>query len=407
MYGTLRHRLLLDYAVRDLLKGKRPPQPILRQILRIGAYQILFLERVPLYAAVDETVSLAHTALGKGAAGFINALLRKIADKSLNDIKLPDCDRNPAQYLSIRYSHPGWMVDKFLEQFGTSQTEGLLKINNEPAPTTLRVNTLKTSRADVLEWIRKNHPAVKVSIGRLSPQALIIKNIPITSGWLPIKRGWVYVQDEAAQLIGYFAQPETGMWIIDYCSAPGGKLTHIAELTQNSAELFALDVNKERLKKVRENCQRLGIKRVRIEEISPQILSELKKRPADIVLVDVPCSGLGTIRRHPDIKWKRSEKGIAKLPQLQMEILESAAALVRTGGRLICSTCTLLGEENEDIVKNFLRRHPEFVIEKPTGVFPVAAQSLFTPEGFLFTFPPQTGTDGFFAARLRKATNTR
>jgi len=402
VYGVLRHRTLIDFAIKSLLKTKRPPQPVLQQILRIASYQILFLDRVPAYAAVNEAVSSARNALGRGAAGFVNAILRKIANKSLNDIILPYPDKNPVEYLSLRYSHPRWMVDKFIEQFGIARTEALLSFNNEPAPITLRVNTLKTTLEELIEWIHSEHPEAQIAKGYLSPQALNVRNLTVTAKWTPLKKGWLYVQDEASQLIAYLAKPSPGMRIVDYCSAPGGKLTHIAELVRNDAHFIALDINEQRLKMVRENCQRLGVKDVLIAKVSPEIIAELKTNPADIVIADVPCSALGTIRRHPDIKWRKTPKGIARLPQLQLDILENAASLVRKEGRLIYCTCTLIKEENEEVVKRFLQRHPEFTVENPRGFLPPGISPHFTPEGYLFAFPPEAKTDGFFAVRLKK-----
>jgi len=403
VYGVLRHRLLLDYAIRHHARLKRPPQPILQQILRIACYQILFLTRVPTYAAVNEAVQDAHAMVDRGAAGFVNAVLRKIAGLSLKNIPWPDSQKDPARFLSIRYSHPLWMVKRLSKQYGPIKTEALLKMNNEPAPLVLRVNTMKSTREEIMKWIRSHHPEARTEPGRYSPQALSLGKFTVKKDWPPLEQGWVYIQDEGAQLIGFLAQPKEGTRIVDFCSAPGGKITHVAELVENRAELIALDKSKKRLQKVWENCQRLGIREIRIEQISEDVLDRIQRNPADLVLVDVPCSGLGIIRRQPDLKWKKTQKSLDRLPEKQLEILGKAAKLVREGGTILYSTCTLLKEENEDVIRKFIETHSEFKVVKIGDSSHRIDPSLITDEGFFLSFPPDTQTDGFFGALLIKS----
>ncbi|MBN1903401.1 16S rRNA (cytosine(967)-C(5))-methyltransferase RsmB [Candidatus Sumerlaeota bacterium] len=403
VFGALRHRLFLDHALNQYIKAKRPLQEELRQILRLGAYQLLFLSRIPPHAAVNESVSLAQSYLSRGAAGFANAILRKIAlSSSWKDIPLPDRKKNPECYLSIRYSHPPWMVKTFLEQYGREKTEALLEKDNEPSPLALRVNLLKNNREQLMEWLKTHHPEAEITLGRYSPQALYVKKLSLTSDLPHIMEGEFYIQDEGAQLIGLLAHPGPCMRVIDFCSAPGGKITHIAELTGNRGELIALDTNKNRLRRVVENCKRLGVSPIRIEKITPPLLDELKKKGADLVLVDAPCSGTGILRRQPDIKWKKKKGDIAKLRERQLKILDQASQLVIPGGVLLYSTCSLLEQENQSVIREFLKSHSEYHIEDPVLSRFLIDASLITKEGFFVSFPPQSGMDGFFAARLVK-----
>ena len=403
VYGVLRHRLLLDYVIQHHARLKRPPQPVLLQILRIACYQILFLTRVPSYAAVNEAVKDARTMGDRGAVGFVNAVLRKIAALSLKNITWPDSQKDSARFLSIRYSHPLWMVKRLLRQYGAVKTEALLKMNNESAPLVLRVNTMKITRDEIMKWIESRHPEIPVKQGCYSPQALSLGKFSLKKNWHPLEEGWVYIQDEGAQLISMIAGPKQGERIVDFCSAPGGKITHVAELVENRAELIALDKSQMRLRKVWENCQRLGFTGIHIEQISEDVLQKLRRNPADLVLVDVPCSGLGIIRRQPDLKWKKTPRTLDRLPGKQLEILGKAEKLVREGGKILYSTCTLLKEENEEVIKKFLETHSEFKIVNIGDSCPWIQPSLITQEGFFFCFPPDTQTDGFFGALLIKS----
>ena len=402
VFGVLRHRLIIDHTYKKFLKARCHLNPEIREILRIGTYQILFHTRVPHHAAVNEAVKTAGQLFSRREAGFVNAILRKVTLCSLDEIKFAGEGKNPAQASSLKYSFPPWMVKKLLSQYGVSKTRQFLSFSNEHPPLTLRVNTLKITVPEFMEWLRQNQPEVETATCRYSGEGLIVNGLPLKAEWQPLQKGWVYIQDEASQMVSLFANPAQGMRIVDYCSAPGGKLTHLAALVQNKAEFISFDINWKRLKKVEENCKRLGVSNVRMEVLSRETLQEIKKEPVDIVLTDVPCSGLGIIRRHPDLKWKRSERMLKSMPENQFEILEKASELVKIGGIIVYSTCTVLEEENQGVVRKFLKRHPEFELERKSGALGDAARTLITPEGFLITFPPETKTDGFFAARLKR-----
>ena len=402
VYGVLRHRLFLDYVYQPLLKTRSYPPASIQIILRMGIYQLLFLDRVPPHAAVNESVQIISRLYSRKESGFVNAILRKVAAQKIEDVVLPDKKKSFEQYLSVKYSFPLWLVKKIISQCGKSDAEMFFSASNQPAALTMRVNTLKTSIADVANWIRDHHPEVDIETGKYCPEAINIKRLTIKIDWVPLMQGWVYIQDEASQLIAYLAAPKPGMRVVDYCSAPGGKLTHIAAMADNNAELFALDASRERLKLVAENCQRLGIKNVHIGDNAHSLLSELKQNPADIVLVDAPCSGLGILRRHPDLKWKKNERALKKLPAEQSAILGSAASLVAPNGALIYSTCTIMSDENEGVITKFLKMHPDFEIDNPEKILPQTSGDLITSEGYLKISTAKTGMDGFFAARLKR-----
>jgi len=402
VFGVLRNRLLLDYIIEKHIKHKKPIQPPLQQILRIGAYQLLLLDRIPAHAAVNEAALCARTLFNKGAAGFVNAILRKISALTLEDIPLPDEKRDLTCFLSVQYSHPKWIVEILLEQFGVEKTREILAFNNKPAPLTLRVNITKISREQLIEWLQTTEPGADIKPGKISPQSIHIKNFPLKPSWTPLEKGWVYIQDEGAQLVSLVAHPREKMRIVDFCSAPGGKITHMAEMVSQNAELIALDISEVRLKKVGNNSKRLGLTKIRIAKITPGILEELSQKPAHLVLADVPCSGLGIIRRQPDIKWKKTKKEIKALPRLQLNILEQASRLVAPDGILIYSTCTLADIENSGVVNTFLKKHPEFEKGKIELSGSLADAPFITPEGFLLTLPPRDLTDGFFCAKLVK-----
>ena len=404
VFGVLRQRKLLDFVIDEYLKTKSGLKPEILNILRLGAYQSLFLDKIPSHAIVNEAVKAASQIRGKRQSGFVNAVLRKITRLSLEEIKCPDRRSRATEFLAVRYSHPEWLVNKFIKQYGVEDAEKLLIFNNAPPPTTLRINPEKTSLEKLIDWIQKNHlEKAELEKGRYSPVALSVKYVPIHVEWAPLKNGWAYIQDEAAQLVGLYADPSPGMRIVDYCAAPGGKLTHIAQICGDKCAVIGLDIDKKRIRKIKENCARLGLENVRAEMISQGILEELKKKPADIVLTDVPCTGAGIIRRQPDLKWKKDLRSLKRLNKVQGEILENSAKIVRPGGLLVYSTCSILREENEDVIESFLEKRPDFEIDKECGRLNKEAAEHFLMEKGLRGFPPVCGIDGFYAVRLRKS----
>ena len=407
-YGVLRWRGRLDWLISHF--SKIPFEKIdseIVSILRLGFYQILFLSRTPVSAAVNESVELAKGIRGKGGAGFVNAILRSFL-RLKDEIPCPDIKENPALHISVVQSHPLWLVRRWLEERGEEETLKICAINNQISPLTLRTNTLKIDRGNLIEKLRDK---------RLSPyptpfseEGILVTNPPPISELPFLKEGLYIIQDEASQLVISILDPKPGERILDACAAPGGKTTHIAQRMGNEGEVYALDLTMEKLGLIKEICQRLGIKIVKtIKGDATNSLPIPEGLEFDRVLADVPCSGFGTIRRNPDLKWRRGEEDIRRLSDLQSSILRKLSFYVKKGGILVYSTCTVFHEENEDVVEKFLDEHPEFrldPVDKVASAFIADGKSekyhSFVQKGYFKTFPPRNQMDGFFVARLVK-----
>jgi 16S rRNA (cytosine967-C5)-methyltransferase len=404
-YGVLRHLRYLDHVLSSLLHEpiRRLPDAI-RHILRIATYQVLFLTRVPAYAIVDEAVGLAKRYGRPVHAKLVNAVLRSLT-RTQTPLPLPHKKKNVMHYLSIKYSHPLWMVRLFIEWYGSKGAEALLKFNNQAAPLDLRVNALRASPDELIDRIREKAGKAKITRGIFGAETVRIE-APSTKTWQTVasltREGLAYVQDEASQLIAHYANPRPGERLVDFCAPPGGKATHLAQLQNDTGDILACAQNKDHLKSISKNCSLLGIQSVKPCLLSRELLEECIRHPADRVLVDAPCTGLGTIRRHPDIKWKKRPADIVRLAQLQLDILATACRLVRPHGLLIYSTCTMAPTENEFVVQQFLTTHPGFSVDTSTAEIPDALKTLLGPDGFLRTTPHTHHIDGFFGARLRR-----
>jgi 16S rRNA (cytosine967-C5)-methyltransferase len=390
-------------------------EPRTLNILRLGLYQILFLSRTPSSAAVNESVELAKRTRGKGGAGFVNAVLRSTLRRK-DEIRYPDFGQDPTLHLSVTQSHPLWLVQRWEKEWGSEETLGVCKFNNQISPLTLRTNTLKINRTDLIERLREKE--LKPIPTLFSEQGISLQDPPPTSELPFLKNGFYIIQDEASQLIASIVDPKPGERILDACAAPGGKTTHMAQVMENQGEIHALDLSKAKLDLIEEICQRLGIKIVKTIKGNAAASLPIPQGPMfDRVLADAPCSGFGTLRKNPDLKWRRGEEDIKRLSELQFSILDNLSAYVREGGVLVYSTCTVFREENEDVVERFLNEHPEFQLDSMDRVasdIPACRQAgiaddkseVFRPfiqNGYFKTFPSQDEMDGFFAARLIKS----
>lgn len=401
VYGTLRVRNTLDWALgrylRRPLSGLSAP---VRNILRLGAYQILFMDRVPDSAAVNESANLARRHGHAGVVKFVNGVLRNLA-RGKDSLVYPDPAQHPVEHIALRHSHPAWLVRRWLAEFGYAQTVALCEANNRPAPNTVRVNTLKTDPATLAGQLRSL--GVGVQPGRYARDCLQLDGFVSLGDLPPFQQGLFQVQDESSILVGQAVGPEPGARVIDVASAPGGKATHLAQLMQNRGEILALDVHEHKIKLIRENCRRLGVDIVR------PLLADARALPgeyagwADYVLVDAPCSGLGVLRRRPDARWRKSEEQVGQLAQLQAEILHAVARTLKPGGVLVYSTCTITREENLGQVEAFLQAHQDFYAEPLAGLLPGDLDHAGTMDrGYVQILPHIHGLDGFFIARLRK-----
>lgn len=390
-YGATRRQLALDYAISRFADRKvEAMEDRVLAALRIGAYQ-LFYTRIPARAAVAETVqALKDVGLAR-AAGFTNAILRKLS--SLPSQPLPPED-SLVEYLSVRESHPQWLVKRWLHQFGRERAEAMLVANNQTPPVVVRANSARVTREALLEQLRE--AGLEVRPTPVSPVGIILPPVGRIEDVYGYAEGLWQVQDEAAQLVGVYADfPETAR-VLDTCAAPGGKACHLAE----HHEVVAADLHAHKLRKILAEAKRLGLsERLRVEahdasQAPPEAWGEFHA-----VLVDAPCSGLGTLRRHPELRYRRKEEDIGRLASLQRRILESSQEAVPPGGLLVYAVCTVDPQEGQDQVEMFLRSHPEWTAEPPVlhgGV------KLPLSQAYLRTLPGPENWDGFFAARLRR-----
>jgi 16S rRNA (cytosine967-C5)-methyltransferase len=399
-YGVLRWRERLDWWIRHF--SKVPFEKIesrILNILRLGLYQIFFLSKTPVLAAVNESVELAKSIRGSGGAGFVNAILRSIL-REKEPIPYPNIDKDPVLHIAVVESHPCWLVRRWIEEVGLEETMRICAFNNQVSALTLRANTLKIKRKGLIEKLKEK--GLKPFPCSFSEEGILLKDPPATSDLPFLKEGFYIIQDEASQLVTAIMDPKPGERILDACAAPGGKTTHIAQRMENKGEIYDIDLTQEKLEKIKEMCRRLGIKIVKtMKGDAARSLSTPKGVKFDRILADVPCSGFGTLRRNPDLKWRKREEDIGRLAGLQSLILSNLACYLNEGGILIYSTCTVFHEENEDVVKRFLNGHPEFRLDQIHEVLPSKFHS-FIENGYFKTFPPRDKMDGFFVARLVK-----
>ncbi len=399
VYGIIRCQRTLDCLIDQLGNKKSQKQPpVLRRILHIGLYQLLYLDNIPSSAAVNTSVDLAKNNNLNGLSKVVNAILRK-------HIRVKEGKKHPLttsgsfpNTIAIKYSFPNWIVENWYQQWGRNTTTKLCYWFNQSPTIDIRINSLKTTIEEVKEHLAKAKvnteylPQLPYSL-RLAGKTGDIKNLP---GFM--KGNWT-VQDISAQLVSYLLDPKIGETIIDACAAPGGKTTHIAELMHDRGLILACDRISSRLAKVQQNIERLGLKSIKLIRGDSRYLQQFNNF-ADRVLIDAPCSGLGTLHRNPDIRWRQTPEKIKQLSIIQREILHRASEWVKPNGVLVYSTCTLNISENEAIIYNFLKNNSEWHIEKPL------AYKFFSPfirsSGCLQIFPHQHHMDGFFMVKLRK-----
>ena len=399
VYGIIRHQRTLDTLIDQLGKKKAQQQPPdLRRILHIGLYQLRYLNNIPPSAAVNTSVNLAKENKLNRLSGVVNGILRQyIRNLQTNPdpLILPS---DPIKKLAIYYSFPEWIIETWLQQWGEDTTEKLCHWFNQTPTIDIRINPLKTTLQTVQTQLTQ--AGVNVTPLPLFPCALRLQGKigPITT--LPgFSQGHWTVQDTSAQLVSYLLDPQPGETIIDACAAPGGKTTHIAELMGDQGTIFACDRTPSRLKKVQENAQRLQLNSIQTIVGDSRHLQLFNNR-SDRVLVDVPCSGLGTLHRHPDIRWRQTPENIQELTSLQLEILSQAAQWVKPQGTLVYATCTLNPVENQDIIESFLSTHSHWYIEPPDANWHFSP--FVTSSKWIQMLPYKQDSDGFFMVKLKK-----
>jgi 16S rRNA (cytosine967-C5)-methyltransferase len=398
VYGTLRMKSRLDWIIESLYRGSPGSlQPGVCTILRVALYQLLYMDRIPTFAAVDEAVKLTKQ-MYPGRDRLVNAVLRS-ALRVMDTIAYPDENLEPSRYIAIVYSHPEWMTARWIDLFGHDETKALCELNNQIPPITLRSNVLRGSRNEIIDALRAS--GEKAALTSYSTSGIVIANPSVPIARMPLfQQGYIQIQDEASQLISHIVDPREGDLILDVCSGAGIKSTHMAEIINNRGRIIAVDINPARKTAAEGLSRRMGVTIIEpvIKDGSGD-LGDVYHGAFDRVLVDAPCSGIGTVRRHPEIKWRIGEADISKNAMIQKNILRSAAPYPKRGGTIVYCTCSTEREENEEVIVDFLTDNKNYRIEEPPETID---RSMVTTDGFFRTFPHRHGTDGFFAAVLRR-----
>ncbi len=399
MYGVLENKNLLDHIIRQYINFRiNKLDSAIRNILRMGIYQIVFMDNIPDSAVVNEAVKLAKSYQGR-YSGFVNGVLRTFVRKE-KAYKLPSKEKDLLNYLSVVYSHPNWIVERWVTRYGATFTEELLMSNNQTPDLYCRVNTMKTNREAVLHELE--FEGFLVEAGEL-PDAIRVgtENAGSLAESQAFLSGEIIIQDIAAQAVSYIAGPKPGQVVIDMCAAPGGKSTHMAALMNDEGKVYSWDIYDHKISKITENAERLGLKSVKAKLSDALERDDALVGKADVVLLDAPCSGLGIIRRKPEIKFNKVVEDVAELSDIQADMLDVAADYVKEGGCLVYSTCTIEPEENEFQIEGFLSRHPEYEIEEiDSRIIPESWKASETK--YLTLYPNVHGTDGFFICKMRR-----
>jgi 16S rRNA (cytosine967-C5)-methyltransferase len=392
--GTIAWQGRLDYELeRVASRTLETLGPEILAVLRMALFQLRILTRVPPHAAVDTAVTLARECAGDGLARFVNAVLRNALR---NPVARPARDRDELAYLAVVHSHPRWMVAKFIEWFGVRDAEALLAANNQAAPNVLRLNLSRGAAEDLAARLEREGFEI-ASRGRF-PETVVLGSAPLFDAHA-LREGVCYPQAEASQLVARMLAPDRDATVVDCAAAPGGKAAHLAELTGPGGTIVALDFNLAGLKKTRALATRLGHRKVFATRADTAAAIPLRPQSFGYVILDAPCTGSGTLREHPEIRWRLHPDDFARMAMLQARMLEQAAALVRPQGVIVYSVCSLAPEEGSGVVEEFLARNPQFKLDLPPALR-ARFDELIDAKGYLRTRPDRGGLDGFFAARL-------
>ena len=395
VYGTVKAGETLDWIIRQYIN--RPlskVEPIIRDILRMGVYQLRYMDKVPASAACNESVELAKHCGHAGLAKFVNGVMRTMVREPEKGA-FPEGKGKATVQLALAQQHPEWLVRRWIKEFGYEEATRLCEFNNQQAPLSVRTNTLKTNRSELmLQLVAAGLECEKSSF---TNEGVIIKSHGSLDSLQVLQEGYCQVQDESSMLVAHVVDPQPNELILDVCSAPGGKTTHMAALMDNRGRIVAGDIYQHKLDRIMDNANRLGISIIEPMLIDAREIWQEFPQQADRVLVDAPCSGLGVLRRKPDSRWRKTKELLTELPKLQLQILKSAGAAVKPGGLLVYSTCTIAREENQDVVKAFLEVASEFSLVNAGERLPVPRT-----EDMVQLYPQRDGTDGFFIACMRR-----
>ena len=394
VYGVTTWKLTLDEIIKKYSKIKvKKISPWIINILRMGIYQIIFLDKVPKSAAVNESVNLAKRYGHKSSSNFVNAILRKVEKEDLEELNNIE---NNVERISKTTSMPEWIVEELLKEKTVEETEKICQNSNKKPNLTIRINNLKISKEELEKQFKKAN--IEFEEGILE-DFLVLKKIKNIENLELFKKGYFSIQDEAAGFTTIVLNPQKGDYVLDACSAPGGKTTYMAQWMQNEGKIEAWDIYDHRIKLIKENANKLGIKIIQTNINDATIYKEEYKEKFDKILLDVPCLGIGVMKRKPDIKWQRKQEDINEITKIQYQILEKCSKYLKKGGELVYSTCSILKEENEEIIKKFIKNYPEFKIAN----YNIKQNNYFykyIEDGKYLKVYPNENTDGFFICKI-------
>ncbi|MBP1999353.1 16S rRNA (cytosine967-C5)-methyltransferase [Paenibacillus shirakamiensis] len=397
VYGTISRLSTIDYFLEPFVaKGMKKLQPWVRNLLRLSFYQLYYLDRIPAHAAVNEAVNIAKKRGHQGISGMVNGVLRNVLRRK-DELKLPE-HLPAAERIALEHAHPQWLVERWISQYGEEVTNAMCQANNEPPSVSVRVNQTKLTRDELLSQM---HVAQVDAIpSSLSEDGIIVRsggNMALTDWY---RDGRLSIQDESSMLVAAAVDPKSGMRVLDCCAAPGGKSMHLAEKLGLKGEIIANDIHPHKAKLIEDQAIRLGLHTIRTTTGDALEMQSLYPAASfDRILLDAPCSGLGVIRRKPDLKWAKQAEDIEDISKLQLELLERTASLLKKDGILVYSTCTVEKQENEELIRTFLKKHPEFSEAEPILQ---GSSNASRAEIGLQILPQDYHSDGFYIARLVK-----
>lgn len=399
VYGTIQRKLTLDYYLSNFINVKKKQQPWVVMLLRMSIYQMTYLDKVPDHAIIHEAVEIAKKRGHKGVAPFINGVLRNVQRQGVPSLELI---KDPVERLSVETSHPIWMVERWVDDYGFELTKEMCENNLTHNPLSVRIQLMKITRADAIDELTKDGFIVEES--KLSPQGLIIKEGNILYSRL-FKEGYLTIQDQGSMLVGEMLDVHAGMFVLDSCSAPGGKVTHLAEKMSDEGVIKAHDLHAKKVNLIKDKSKQLSLSIIEASQADArQLQDKYDEVSFDRILVDAPCSGLGVLKGKPDIKYNKTEQDLDNLANIQLDILNSLANLLKVDGYLVYSTCTVNHLENEFVIQAFLDNNPNYEIDK--AFFDTLPDIIKNSQGITQTglqlFPQTLQTDGFFLTRMIK-----
>ncbi|TYS70644.1 16S rRNA (cytosine(967)-C(5))-methyltransferase RsmB [Sutcliffiella horikoshii] len=397
VYGTIQRTITLDYYLASYIEKQKKLQDWVKVLLKMTLYQMLYLDKVPARAAIYEAVEIAKKRGHKGVASVVNGVLRSLQRDGVPDLEKME---NDVERISVSTSHPKWLVEKWIEQYGVYDTERMCEMNLVPPHQSARANTAKAEVDEVLQMLTAQ--GFNAEKGEVAEESIVsLKgNMAYSNAY---KNGYMTIQDESSMLVARALGIEQGDYVYDCCAAPGGKTTHIAELLKDSGKVISTDLHDHKVKLIKDQAERLQLSNIDAQALDSRKAQEIfKPEQFDKILVDAPCSGFGVIRRKPDLKYTKSMQDIKQLASIQLAILKEVAPLVKKGGTLVYSTCTIDKEENADVVHAFLEENKEFEIDFNIKELLPEKVNSYVKEGMLQLLPHYFGTDGFFIVRLKR-----